>query len=81
MPSLPNCLPWEPITLGSQKNSFSGELKRDLGVCSKDHVRNHESPQLYDIVHFENRLSWLCFELLQKVFGDVFLTYKPMIIP
>ena len=25
------------------------------------HVRNHDSPQWYNIVHFENKLSWLCF--------------------
>ena len=26
------------------------------------HVRNHDSPQWYDIIHFEHKLSWLCFE-------------------
>ena len=26
----------------------------------------HESPQWYDIVHFEHKLSWLCFGLSQK---------------
>ena len=30
------------------------------------HVRNHRSPRWYDIVHFENELSWLCFGLPQK---------------
>lgn len=34
MPSLPQCIPLEPITLGNQKNSCSGELKRALGVSS-----------------------------------------------
>ena len=29
-------------------------------------VRNHDSPQWYDIVHFEHKLSWLCFGLPQK---------------
>ena len=32
-----------------------------------NHVRNHRSPQWYDIVHFEHKLSWLCFRLPQKV--------------
>ena len=26
----------------------------------------HDSPQWYDIVHFEHKLSWLCFGLPQK---------------
>ena len=26
----------------------------------------HDSPQWYDIVHFEHKLSWLCFGLSQK---------------
>ena len=32
----------------------------------KSFVRNHDSPQWYDIVYFEHKLSWLCFELPQK---------------
>lgn len=31
-PSLPQCLPLEPITLGNQKYTRSGELRRVLGV-------------------------------------------------
>ena len=30
-------------------------------------VRNHDSPQSYDIVYFEHKLSWLCFGFLKKV--------------
>ena len=26
----------------------------------------HDSPQWYDIVHFEHKLSWVCFGLPQK---------------
>ena len=42
------------------------------------HVRNHNSPHWYGIVHFEHKLG-----LPQKPHSnrDVFLTYKPMIIP
>ena len=29
-------------------------------------VKNDESPQWYDIIHFEHKLSWLCFGLLLK---------------
>lgn len=32
MPPLPQCLPLEPISLGSQKYTRSGELSRVLGV-------------------------------------------------
>ena len=47
------------------------------------HVRNHESPQWYDIIHFEYKLSWFCFGLPRRscTNEDVFLTYKSMIIP
>ena len=43
----------------------------------------HDSPQWYDIVHFEHKLSWLCFVLSKRPHPIelVFLTYKPMIIP
>lgn len=41
MPPLPQCLPLDPIILGSQKFTRSGELKRLLGVplgsTSEDH--------------------------------------------
>lgn len=43
MPPLPQCLPLEPITLGNQKYTRSGELSRVLGVpfrssTSEDHT-------------------------------------------
>ena len=39
--------------------------------------------QWYNIVHFEHKLSWLYFWFLKRprINGDLFLTYKPMIIP
>ena len=57
------------------------------------HVRNHDSPQWYDIVHFKHKLSWLCFGLSKRrlCFGlskrrsyewrCITFIYKPMIIP
>ena len=46
-------------------------------------VRNHERSQWYDIVHFEHKLSWFCFWFPERppTNGDVFLTYKLMIVP
>ena len=32
-----------------------------------EHVRNHDSPQWYDIVYFEHKLSWLYFGLSTNV--------------
>ena len=46
-----------------------GNLKRQAVAMSRSQFYKnfeHDSPQLYDIVHFEHRLSWICFELLQK---------------
>lgn len=40
MPSLPQCLPLEPITFANQKYTRSGEVRRVLGVpgnASEDH--------------------------------------------
>ena len=46
-------------------------------------VRNHEPPQWYDIIHFEHKLSCFVFGFPKNSHTneDVFLTYKPMIIP
>ena len=30
-------------------------------VSEVENARNHDSPQWYDIVHFEQKLSWLFF--------------------
>ena len=38
---------------------LEGELEREV-------LDEHDSPQWYDIVHFEHKLSWLCFGLPQK---------------
>ena len=36
----------------------------------------HDSPQLYDIVHFEHKLSWLYFRLPQKALARICLTQE-----
>ena len=45
-------------------------------------LNEHDSSQLYDIVHFEPRLSYFCFELSQKALFQwkEFVDYKPTII-
>ena len=37
-----------------------------LGHGSNTILDEHDSPQWYDIIHFENMLSWLCFGIPQK---------------
>ena len=37
-----------------------------LGHDSDTMLDEHDSPQWYDIVHFEHKLSWLCFGLPQS---------------
>ena len=37
--------------------------KKTHKICMLD---EHGSPKWYDIVHFEHKLLWLCFELPQK---------------
>ena len=37
-----------------------------LGHDSDTMLDEHDSPHWYDIVHFEHKLSWLCFGLPQK---------------
>ena len=37
-----------------------------LGHDSDTMLDEHDSPQWYDIVHFELKLSWLCFGFSQK---------------
>ncbi|KAJ4846756.1 hypothetical protein Tsubulata_010242 [Turnera subulata] len=41
MPPLPQCLPLEPITLGNQKYTRSGELRRVLGVPLGSATEDH----------------------------------------
>ena len=45
-------------------------------------LNEYDSPQLYDIIHFEHKLSYFCFELSQKALFQwkEFVDYKPMII-
>ncbi|XP_004139580.1 uncharacterized protein LOC101209188 isoform X2 [Cucumis sativus] len=50
MPSLPQCLPLEPITLGNQKNC-SGELKRALGVSSGNALEDRP----FGVVHLKRQ--------------------------
>ena len=72
-------------TLGSQLLCSTFEEFIDMAklrVWLWYRVRNHEPPQLYDIVYFEQKLSWLLF-FSPKVLVPmeiVFLTYKLMII-
>ena len=37
-----------------------------LGHDSDTMLDEHNSLQWYDVVHFEHKLSWLCFGLPQK---------------
>ena len=37
-----------------------------LGHRSDTMLDEHDSPQWYDIVHFEHKLSWLCFGFLKR---------------
>ena len=85
----------EQPPLNRDSTSFSRALEQSTPFVRKDyidmaklrewlwcHVRNHDSPQWYDIVHFEHKLSWLYFWFPKRphINGDVFLTYKPIII-
>ncbi|KAG7019325.1 hypothetical protein SDJN02_18285 [Cucurbita argyrosperma subsp. argyrosperma] len=51
MPSLPQCLPLEPITLGNQKISCSGELKKALGVSSGNGLEDRP----FGVVHLKRQ--------------------------
>jgi len=51
MPSLPQCLPLEPITLGNQKISCSGELKKALGVSSGNALEDRP----FGVVHLKRQ--------------------------
>ena len=43
---------------------------RSLGHDSNTMLDEHNSPQWYDIVHFEYKLSWLSFPKIPRTNGE-----------
>jgi len=72
-----------------EKCELFTSFEAPLGPLNKVHQdsidinksRAHDPPQLYDIVHFEHKLSRLGFEPPQNVsyHGCIFFTYKPLL--
>ena len=78
-------------------NTFVRHLRILLTWLSLEHdsdtmLIEHDSPQWYDIVHFEHKLSWLCFGLPQKpsyrwrqysliINGGTFIQHPQVVIP
>ncbi|KAI4322414.1 hypothetical protein L6164_022112 [Bauhinia variegata] len=61
MPPLPQCLPLDPITLGNQKYTRSGELRRVLGVplgsTSEDHSKPMPPVASGELKHFKESVQ------------------------
>ncbi|XP_022967352.1 GEM-like protein 2, partial [Cucurbita maxima] len=57
---------WNHLKLGSSvTDTAMTRLHLGTKLLTKGGIRNYGSSQWYDIVHFEHKLSWVCFGLPQ----------------